>query len=103
MEKVITGRIAPDEVVEQGFEALLDPAGVDLHPGHLVCPGAGREPAERFDDAQLEWDHGRAVTRQSREEKRQMDTKRMDARVRLASSVTMSQGREERFTSAFAG
>ncbi len=58
-----------DEVgaVADGDEqvALLDPARVDLHPGDLVGPGTGCEPAERLDDAQLERDHGRAVTRRS--------------------------------------
>ena len=39
--------------------ALLDPAGVDLHPGHLVGPRPGGEPPERLDQVELERDHGR--------------------------------------------
>ena len=31
--------------------ALLDPARVDLQPGHLVRPGAGVQPPERLDQA----------------------------------------------------
>ncbi len=41
--------------------ALLDPARVDLHAGHLVGPGARGQAAERLEQGELERDHGRAT------------------------------------------